>query len=314
MKFNIVGIGEVLWDLLPSGMKLGGAPANFACHAHALGARAGVVTRVGNDGLGNDIFKRLEAQGIGCGTVQLDPVAATGLVTVTLSESGVPQYVIHESAAWDRLAVTPAAIAAIQAAHAICFGSLAQRSEPARTSVQQLVATAPVGILRVFDINLRQKYYTPEIIEQSLRLANVLKLNDGELPVLAEQFGLAGTPREMIRALAGRFDLDVVALTRGPAGSLLYQNGQWSDCPSVPIKVVDTVGAGDSFTAALVLGLLRRMPLDEINYFADEVARFVCASAGATPPLPKQFSERLAKHSAAHPKMAPQVVPINATI
>jgi len=314
MKFNIVGIGEVLWDLLPSGMKLGGAPANFACHAHALGAEACVVTRVGNDELGDDIFKRLAAQGIGSGTVQLDPVAATGVVTVTLSETGIPQYIIHENAAWDRLAVTPAATAAIQAADAVCFGSLAQRSEPARTSIQQLVAAAPAGTLRVFDINLRQKYYTPEIIDQSLRLANVLKLNDGELPVLAEQFGLAGTPRAMIQTLAGRFELDVVALTRGPAGSLLYQNGQWSDCPSVPMKVVDTVGAGDSFTAALVLGLLRQMPLDEINCFADEVARFVCGSAGATPPLPKQFSERLAKHAATHARLAPQGVPINAAI
>ena len=312
MNFNIVGIGEVLWDLLPSGMKLGGAPANFACHAHALGARACVVTRVGNDSFGDDIYKRLEAQGIGGGTVQLDPVAATGLVTVTLSEAGIPQYIIHENAAWDRLAVTPAAITAIQAADAVCFGSLAQRNEPARTSIQKLVAAAPAGTLRVFDINLRQKYYTLEGIEQSLRLANVLKLNDGELSVLAEQFGLAGTARGMVQVLADRFELDVVALTRGAAGSLLYQNGQWSDCPSEPIKVVDTVGAGDSFTAALVLGLLRKMPLDEINYFADEVARFVCASAGATPPLPKQFSERLAKHSAPHSKLAPQVMPINA--
>ena len=314
MKFNIVGIGEVLWDLLPSGMKLGGAPANFACHAHALGAQACVVTRVGNDDFGDDIFKRLEAQGIGGRTVQLDPVAATGMVTVTLSATGIPQYIIHENAAWDRLAVTPAASAAIQAADAVCFGSLAQRSEPARTSIQQLVASAPAGALRVFDINLRQQYYTPETIEHSLRLANVLKLNDGELPVLAEQFRLAGTPRNMIQALAGRFELEVVALTRGPAGSLLYQNGQWSDCPSEPVKVVDTVGAGDSFTAALVLGLLRKMPLDEINYFADEVARFVCASAGATPPLPRQFSERLAKHAAPPSHLAPSVVPVNAAI
>ncbi len=314
MKFKIVGIGEVLWDLLPSGMKLGGAPANFACHAHALGAQACVVTRVGNDGFGDDIFKRLEGQGIGCGTVQVDPTAATGMVTVTLSEAGIPQYIIHENAAWDRLEVTSAAKTAINEADAVCFGSLAQRSELARASIQQLVATAPVGTLRIFDINLRQKYFTPEIIEQSLRLANVLKLNDGELPVLAEQFGLTGSTREMIQALAGRFELDVVALTRGPAGSLLYQNGQWSDCPSVPIKVVDTVGAGDSFTAALVLGLLRRMPLDEINCFADEVARFVCASAGATPPLPRQFAERLASHPAPHQQLAPKVVPANAAI
>ena len=309
MKFNIVGIGEVLWDLLPSGMKLGGAPANFAGHAHALGAEARVVTRVGQDGLGTDIFKHLEGHGIVCNTVQIDPLAATGMVTVTLSEQGIPQYIIHENAAWDRLAVTPAAEAAIAAADAICFGSLAQRSEVARQTIQQLVATAPLGTLRVFDINLRQKYYTRAIIEQSLRLANVLKLNDGELPVLAEEFGLVGTPRDMMQNLAATFELDVVALTRGPAGSLLLQNGQWSDCPSEPTKVVDTVGAGDAFTAALIMGLLRKMPLEEINYFADEVARFVCGFAGATPPLPDRFAQRLVRPDDTHPKGATPTLP-----
>jgi fructokinase len=314
MKFKIVGIGEVLWDMLPSGMKLGGAPANFACHAHALGAQAGVVTRVGNDQLGQDIIKRLQAQGIGCGTVQVDPSAATGMVTVTLAEEGIPQYIIHENAAWDRLAVTPEATAAIQEADAVCFGSLAQRSEPARTSIQHLVESTPAATWRVFDINLRQKYYNLEIIEQSLRLANVLKLNDGELPALAGLLDLAGTTRDMMQALAGGFDLDVVALTRGPAGSLLYQNGQWSDCPSAPTKVVDTVGAGDAFTAALVLGLLRKMSLNDINFFADEVARYVCASAGATPPLPREFAERLATHPAGHSQVTPKGLPINAAI
>jgi fructokinase len=310
MKFKIVGIGEVLWDLLPSGMKLGGAPANFACHAHALGADACVVTRVGHDEPGRDIIKRLEAQGIQCGTVQVDELAATGTVTVTLTQ-GIPQYVIHEQVAWDRLAVTPAAAGAIGAADAVCFGSLAQRGELSRSSIQQLVAAAPVGTLRVFDINLRQNYFSRAVIESSLRLANVLKLNDGELPVLAEMFGLAGSTRDLIQALAAHFELDVVALTRGPAGSLLYQNSQWSDCPSLPIKVVDTVGAGDAFTAALVMGLLRKMRLDDINAFADEVARFVCTCAGATPPLPPQFSQRLAAHHAAAKNGSPAVIPVN---
>ena len=312
MKFKIVGIGEVLWDLLPSGRQLGGAPANFASHAHALGAQACVVTRVGKDGLGDDIFSRLEAQGILCGTVQVDPAAPTGVVTVTLSDEGIPQYVIHENAAWDRLEVTTIAREAIREADAVCFGSLAQRSTFSRASIQQLVAETPARTLRVFDINLRQKYYSKEIIEQSLRLANVLKLNDGELPVLAEMFGLPGSIKDQIPILAKAFELKLVALTRGPAGSLLFQNGTWSDCPSVPIKVVDTVGAGDAFTAALVMGLLRHQPLDEINFFADEVARFVCARAGATPPLPKHFSERLAAQSGPHPNGFAQAIPIDA--
>jgi fructokinase len=294
MSYKIVGIGEVLWDLLPSGPQLGGAPANFACHAHALGARACIVTRVGNDDFGRAIRHRFEEQDIAQGTMQVDDDAPTGTVTVALSHQGIPNYLIHENVAWDRLAVTASALNAIRGADAVCFGTLAQRSEPSRSSIQRLVAAAPATALRVFDVNLRQKYFSDEVIEQSLRLANVLKLNDGELPVLSKLFSLAGSTRQQIELLAQQFSLQLVALTRGPAGSLLFKAGQWSDCPSVPIEVVDTVGAGDAFTAAMVMGLLRKMELDEINDLADEVARYVCSCAGATPPLSKKFSDRFA--------------------
>jgi fructokinase len=297
MKFKTVGIGEVLWDLLPVGAQLGGAPANFAYHTHALGANARVITRVGDDDFGRAIRQRFEEQGIVDGTLQVDANAPTGTVTVALSESGIPNYVIHENVAWDGIQITPIALNAVHEADAICFGSLAQRSEPSRTTVQKLVGAALPNALRVFDINLRQKYFSGEIIEQSLRLANVLKLNDSELPILAKIFGLTGSIRQQISLLAIRFDLRLVALTRGPSGSLLFQNGRWSDCPSVPIEVVDTVGAGDAFTAALVLGLLHKMDLDEINELADEIARHVCSCDGATPPLAGKFSERFAAHS-----------------
>jgi fructokinase len=190
------------------------------------------------------------------------------------------------------LAVTAAALNAIRRADAICFGSLAQRSHESRAAIQRLVSAAPADSLRVFDINLRQKYYSREVIEESLRLANVLKLNDGELPILAGMFELPGSTQQQIERLAQRFGLQLVALTRGPAGSLLFRAGKWSDCPSLPIKVVDTVGAGDSFTAALVMGQLQRMELDEINHLADEVARYVCACAGATPSLPESIRQR----------------------
>ena len=170
---------------------------------------------------------------------------------------------------------------------------------------RRLVAAAPANSLRVFDINLRQKYYSRQIIEESLRLANVLKLNDGELPILAELFALKGTTQNQIESLAQRFSLQLVALTRGPAGSLLFKSGRWSDCPSVPIKIVDTVGAGDAFTAALVMGLLRKMRLDEINSLADEVARYVCSCDGATPPLPKKFGERFASSDGVQAAVAP---------
>jgi fructokinase len=289
MSFKIFGIGEVLWDLLPSGPQLGGAPGNFACHAHALGAKAAVVTRVGNDPYGRVILERLEQMGIADRTVQVDDVAPTGTVTVQLSGKGIPHFTIHEQVAWDRLAVTRAALNGVREADAICFGTLAQRSEPARSSIQRLVAAAPASALRVFDINLRQKYFTMEVIEQSLRLANVLKLNDAELPILAGLFGLTGSVQDQIQHLAKRYSLQLVALTRGPAGSLLFQGGEWSDCPSIPITIVDTVGAGDAFTATLVMGLLHKMKLNDINALADEVARFVCSCHGATPPLPKQI-------------------------
>jgi len=294
MKFKTVGIGEVLWDLLPAGPQLGGAPANFAYHTHALGANARVITRVGDDDFGKAIRGRFEDLGIADGTVQVDANAPTGTVTVALSENGIPNYVIHENVAWDGIEVTPVALNAVREADAICFGSLAQRRDPSRTTILKLVAAAAPDALRVFDINLRQKYFSGENIEQSLRLANVLKLNDSELPILAKIFGLTGSIRQQISLLSERFDLRLVALTRGPSGSLLFQGGRWSDFPSVQIKVVDTVGAGDAFTAALVLGLLNKMDLDEINELADEIARHVCSSNGATPPLPGKLSERFA--------------------
>jgi fructokinase len=228
-------------------------------------------------------------------TVQIDETAPTGVATVALSGDGLAQFTIQEDVAWDRIAATPEALAAAREADAICFGTLAQRCEAARTAIQQLVAAAPENASRVFDINLRQQFYSRGVIEQSLRLANVLKLNDDELPVLTEMFGLTGSAGHQIEQLAGKFNLHLVALTRGANGSLLYQKDEsrWSDCPSRPVKVADTVGAGDSFTAALVLGLLRKMDLDEINAIANEVAGYVCSQAGATPTLPAEFARRL---------------------
>lgn len=292
MSFKVIGIGEVLWDLLPSGPQLGGAPANFAYHAHALGAQSRVVTRVGNDDFGRAIRRRFEELGIADGTVQVDDRAPTGTVAVELSDKGIPNYVIHEGVAWDQLAITQTALQVIREADAICFGSLAQRGEISRAAIQKLMAAAPTDALRVFDINLRQNFFSSELIEQSLRLANVLKLNDGELPILADLFNFTGSTRQQIEKLAQKFSLQLVALTRGPAGSLLFQGGQWSNCPSIPIQIVDTVGAGDAFTAALVLGLLQKLSLDEINTLADEVARHVCSCEGATPPLPKVIRDR----------------------
>jgi len=293
MNFNVVGVGEVLWDLLATGPQLGGAPANFAYHAHALGARSQVITRVGEDELGREIVRRFREMDLAAGNVQTDPTAPTGTAKVSLTGDGVAQFTIEENVAWDGLAATPEALAVAREAHAICFGSLAQRSKTSRSSIQQLVAAAPSDALSIFDINLRQHYYSREVIEQSLHLSNVVKLNCDELRVLAEMFGLNdGTPERQIEGLARRFDQRVVALTRGPLGSLLYQDGRWSDCRPRGVEVVDTVGAGDSFTAALVVGLLRKIELDEINLLANKIAGYVCSRPGATPPLPAELAEK----------------------
>lgn len=286
MSRRVLGVGEVLWDLLPGGAQLGGAPANFACHARALGADAAVVTRVGRDARGREILDRLQALGLPSSLVQVDETRPTGTVSVELEGDGVPRFTIHEGVAWDSLLAPEPALAAAGGADAVCFGSLAQRHEPARSSVQALVAATPAAALRIFDVNLRQQHYSREVVEQSLRLANVLKLNDGELPVLASLFGLDGEAEAQLDALARRFELRLVALTRGGHGSLLRGDAGSSEHPGVPAQVEDTVGAGDAFTAALAMGLLLGWPLDEVNARANEVAAHVCTFAGATPPLP----------------------------
>ena len=332
-SLKIIAVGEILWDLLLTGPQLGGAPANFAYHAHALGAEAAIITRLGNDEYGREIIRRLRNMGLPEGAIQVDESAPTGTVKVELSGEGLTHYTVQQNVAWDYIAATPEALAYARAADAFCFGSLAQRGAASRQAIRQLVAATPPRALRVFDINLRQNFYSREVIEESLEHSNVLKMNDDELPTLAAMFNLespcladtcgadtsargsapgpatkASAPmspqsqtRNQIRRLAEIFNLQLVALTRGAHGSLLYQKRssaddenteRWSDCISRPVEVVDTVGAGDSFTAALVHGLLRGMDLDEINSIANEVARYVCSQPGGTPALPPEFADK----------------------
>ena len=336
-KLKIVGVGEVLWDLLLTGPQLGGAPANFSYHAQALGAEAAIITRVGHDDYGREIIRRLGNMGLPEAAIQVDESAPTGTVKVELSGEGLTHYTVQQNVAWDCIAATPEALAYASSADAFCFGSLAQRSAASRHTIQKLLAATPATALRIFDINLRQNFYSREVIEQSLEHSNVLKMNDDELPTLATMFNLESphgtstcgadipvrvsepnktlastkppTPnsqhsptRGQIKRIAEIFNLQLVALTRGAHGSLLYQRkdgiDRWSDCTSHPVKVVDTVGAGDSFTAALVHGLLRNMDLDEINSIANEVARYVCSQSGGTPTLPPEFANRVAPAAA----------------
>ncbi len=280
---RILAVGEILWDLLPDGRQIGGAPANFAYHAHALGAEAMIVSRVGADPLGSEILERLCALSLPVKGVAVDPTAPTGTVSVELLPDGQPRFTIHEDVAWDRIAVDEVSLRYASQAGAVCFGSLAQRGEPSRTSIRRIVATTPAEALRVFDINLRQRCYSAEVIEASLKLANVLKLNDDELPVVTDMFGLCGDMRGQLAALAQRFQLRAVALTRGAEGCLLLVDGIWSEHPGFPVNVVDTVGAGDAFTAAMTLGLLAGWTPDTINRHANEIAAYVCSQRGATP-------------------------------
>ena len=290
-KPRVVAIGEVLWDLLPDGPVMGGAPANFAIHAHALGSDARLVTCVGNDELGRTIVEKLGAIGFPTDLVAIHPTATTGTVSVELGTAGQPHYTIHENVAWDFITATASSLDAAAGADVVCFGSLAQRSAASREAIHALVAASPETALRICDINMREPFFSREVGADSLALANVLKLNDAELPVLAGMFGLRGDESQQMRELAQRFALRAVALTRGDKGSALLVGDQFAQHPGTPAEVRDTIGAGDSFTAAFALGLLREWPLDIINERANAVAAFVCSQPGATPELPRQLRD-----------------------
>lgn len=287
---KVLAVGEVLWDLLPGGKQLGGAPGNFAYHCRSMGADARLVTRIGDDDLGREVLARFEALGLPTECVEVDPSASTGTVGVELDARGQPHYTIHEDVAWDRIEADAKALAHAAEADAVCFGSLAQRAPKSREAVARIVAAAKPGSLRIFDVNLRPPFVDREVIARSLELANVLKLNDEELTVLAEMFGLGDGESGIVARLAHMFGLDVVAVTRGGSGSLLFRRGEWSDHPGVSAEVVDTIGAGDSFTAAMTVGLLAGLPLDEINRRANAVAAFVCSRPGGTPALPESLA------------------------
>jgi fructokinase len=293
-KYEIVAIGEILWDLLPSGKQLGGAPANFTCHAWALGAEARLVSRVGGDALGREIIECWGARGFLTDTITVDKERPTGTVSVELDAEGQPRYTIHERVAWDRIEADDAALDAVGKADAVCFGTLAQRTKSARAAIEVLLSASRPDALRIFDVNLRPPFVARDVIVESMKPANVLKLNEHELPVLTDIFSLSGSPAEQIAALARRFELRLVALTRGGEGSLLFADGACSEHPGLKATVLDTVGAGDSFTAVLTLGLLQRWDLDRINRLANEVAAFVCSQSGATPELPDALRQPFA--------------------
>lgn len=284
-EIAVVGIGEILWDLLPEGRQLGGAPTNFAYHTSAQGFPAVVVSAVGDDALGDDIRAQVAAWGVSTEFLAVLPDYPTGTVTVALDENGIPEYEIHTEVAWDQIAWTDSLAALAPTLRAVCFGTLGQRSPQSRATIQRFVAATAPECLRVCDINLRQQFYSHTLLRESLELANVLKLNHDELPIVAASVGLVGTQTELLSQLCEKFSLRLVALTRGSQGSLLVTPDSVSEHAGLSVKVVDTIGAGDSFTAALVAGLLRGDSLDRINEVANQTAAQVCQHAGGIPAL-----------------------------
>ncbi len=283
--WTIAGLGEVLWDIFPDGAKFGGAPANFACSAAGLaGDQANVfmTSGVGDDPLGRNAVAALQNRHVDTSHIQVSP-QATGTVTIEIDPSGSAAYSFASDTAWDNLQWSDAWRAFAGRVDAVCFGTLGQRSDSSRRVVEQFLESVHPTGLRIFDINIRPPFFTHSVILRSLELANVLKLNEQELPLVAQLCGLQGPPVEQLRQLAMRYDLQCVALTLGADGALLVRGDETSEAKAVQVEVIDTVGAGDAFTAALTLGLLQQMPLPEINDWASNVAAHVCSQAGATP-------------------------------
>ncbi|HEU5458615.1 MAG TPA: PfkB family carbohydrate kinase [Terracidiphilus sp.] len=289
----ILGLGELLWDVLPEGARLGGAPANFAVMAGRLGNHAAILSRIGRDDLGRRAVEVLDPLPADTGHLQVDPAHETGRVTVALKD-GQAAYMIHEPAAWDSLELSDDWVQLAERANAICFGSLAQRSVDSRQTIQTLAAQTSSECVRVFDVNLRAPFYSSEIVQESLELATVVKMNDAEVPEVLALLGLEAEEenaealrRSAMRLLAEFPALNMVAVTRGKAGSLLVTREEWDEHPGMAVKMADTIGAGDAFTAAMAHYMLRGAGLATLNEAGNRWGSWVASQHGAMPPLPE---------------------------
>lgn len=282
-----MSIGEVLWDLFPDGEQFGGAPANFACHAAILGGDVSMVSAVGDDSHGRSSLDILQSYGIDVSLVHTCPEAATGTVGIELDEKGKPTFTIHEDSAWDRLAWSDALGAKTAKVHAIYFGTLGQRSQVARATIRQALR-ANSNVPRMLDINLRPPFFDATLIRESIELASILKLSDDELATVCDACGVksggssAAQPDQLLQLLKQK-NLDLVIMTRGADGAMLATPNGIVEQPGIPTNVIDTVGAGDSFTAAFLLGLLRGESHEDNLQNACVVAAGVCAHAGGVP-------------------------------
>lgn len=296
MNEIIVGMGEALWDCLPEGKKIGGAPANFAYHVSQFGFDSRVVSAVGQDANGEeilDVFQQRKLKSV----IEQVPYP-TGTVQVTLDAVGVPQYEIKEGVAWDNIPFTDELRNLALRTRAVCFGSLAQRSVVSRNTINRFLDTMPdiEGQLKIFDINLRQNFYTKEVLCESMQRCNILKINDEELVTISRIFGYPGIDlQDKCWILLAKYNLKMLILTCGTNGSYVFTPGEVSFQETPKVPVADTVGAGDSFTAAFTASILNGMPVPEAHKLAVEVSAYVCTQSGAMPELPAALKNRIVR-------------------
>lgn len=287
---QIVGIGELLWDMLPAGKQIGGAPGNFAFHAGQCGAESTLVSAVGQDDLGKELLAVAKSKNLNAQVEVL--TQPTGTVDVELDENGIPSYTIVESVAWDYIPYTKSLEDLAHATDAVCFGSLAQRNQVSRNTIYRFLDAMKPDALKIFDINLRQHFYTKEIIEESLERTNILKLNDEEVEVLKDLLQIDKTDvDDVCHYLMDKYGLSIVILTCGINGSRIYSEDVVSCLPTPKVEVADTVGAGDAFTAAFCTSFLQNHNIKIAHQKAVEVSAYVCTQNGAMPTLPNTLLE-----------------------
>ncbi len=291
MENIVVGMGEALWDVLPEGKKIGGAPANFAYHVSQFGLPSAVVSAVGKDALGDEIIENFTSKGLNhlIATVPYP----TGTVQVEIDQAGIPQYDIKENVAWDNIPYTAMLENLAQRTKAVCFGSLAQRNIVSRKTINLFLDAMPQDpdSLVVFDVNLRQGFYNKEILCNSMKRCNILKINDEELVTISRMFGYPGIDlQDKCWILLGKYNLKMLILTCGINGSYVFTPGTVSFQPTPTVEVADTVGAGDSFTAAFIASILRGKTVAEAHCKAVETSAFVCTKKGAMPILPPELT------------------------
>lgn len=284
----VVGLGELLWDLFPRGKQLGGAPANFAYITALLGDLGIIASRIGDDRLGQEALWHLESSGLDVSRIQRDPLHPTGTVKVEVDTKGQPEYHIIENVAWDYMEFSEDWISLARSTHAVCYGSLAQRNLVSRAAVRAFLSALPEFAIGIFDVNLRQAYFNSEVLRGSAHHAKVLKLNHEEFPRFLDllQCPLKNSgcsDVEAARWLCREFGIQLVCITRGGAGSLLVTNTSLNEHPGFSVKIADTVGAGDAFTATLVHHALRGSSLATMNAAANRMGAWIASQEGATP-------------------------------